>query len=97
MITLIVKLRKIQNAWSNKNVFSQTLLMIINLFETWCFQELIHFWNSVFTFVFVKLCDAFITHAATEKPYRADHRDTVPLIRNAQYTIKILVPIEKKI
>ena len=36
-----------------------------------------HFWNSVFTFVFVILCDAYITHAATDKPYRADHRETV--------------------
>ena len=34
---------------------------------------------QVFTFVFV-ICDACITcftHAATEKPYRADQRDTV--------------------
>ena len=67
-----------------------------NLFETWCFKELIYFWNSVFTFVFVKLCDAYITHAATEKPYRAHHRETVPLIYNAQYTIKILVLIDKR-
>ena len=35
-----------------------------------------HFWNSVFTFVFVILCDAYITHAATDKPYKADHRET---------------------
>ena len=51
--------------------------MVINLFETWCFQKLIHFWNSVFKFVFVMLCDAYITHAATDKPHRADHRETV--------------------
>ena len=56
--------------------FSQILVMVINLFETWCFQELIHFWNSVFTFVFVIVCDAYITHGATDKPYRADHRET---------------------
>ena len=49
------------------------------------------------------MCDAYITHAATEKlhlhytcSYRADHRETIPLICNAQYTIKILVLIEKK-
>ena len=70
--------------------------MVINLFETWCFQELIHLCNSDFTFTFVKLCDDYITHAAIEKPYRVDHRETVPLICNAQCTIKILVPIEKK-
>ena len=56
---------------------SQALFMVINLFETWCFQELIHPWNSVFTFVFVELCDAYITYAATEKPYRVNHRETV--------------------
>ena len=28
-------------------------------------------------FVFVILCDAWITHAATEKPYRADRRESV--------------------
>ena len=37
-----------------------------------------------------------MTHAATEKPYRAHHRETVPLIYNAQYTIKILVLIDKR-
>ena len=31
-----------------------------------------------------------------QNPYRADHRETVPLICNAQYTIKILVLIEKR-
>ena len=51
--------------------------MVINLFETWCFQELIQSWNSDFTFVFVILCDAYITRAATDEPYRADHRETV--------------------
>ena len=50
--------------------------MVINLFETWCFQELIQSWNSDFTFVFVILCDAYITRAATDEPYRADHRET---------------------
>ena len=35
------------------------------------------FWNSVFTFVFVILYDVYITDAATDKPYRADHRETV--------------------
>ena len=70
--------------------------MVISLFETWCLQKLMHFWNLVFTFAFVKWCDAYITHAAIDKPYRADHRETVPLICNAQYIIKILVPIEKK-
>ena len=55
-----------------------------------------HFWNSVFTFVFVKLCDAYSIHAATKKPYRSDHREPFPLIYNAQGTVKILVPIEKK-
>ena len=50
----------------------------------------------VFTFVFVKLCDAYFTHAATEKRYRANHRETMPVICNAQYAIKMLVPIEKK-
>ena len=52
--------------------------------------------NTFLKFVFVKLCDAYITHAATKKPYRSDHREPVPLIYNAQYTIKITVPIEKK-
>ena len=52
--------------------------------------------NIFLKFVFVKLCDAYITHAATKKPYRSDYREPVPLIYNAQYTIKILVLIEKK-
>ena len=52
--------------------------------------------NTFLKFVFVKLCDAYITHAATKKPYRSDHREPVPLIYNAQYTIKIPVSIEEK-
>ena len=49
-----------------------------------------------FFICFCKIMDAYFTHAATENPYRGDHRETVPWICNAQYTIKILVLIEKK-
>ena len=33
-------------------------------------------WNSGFTFVFVILCDACITHAAAERAYWVGHRET---------------------